>query len=107
MSGPRGDHGHAVQCTLGDGVTIVGRHNYVITLCAMPLMLSALPLVNRATREPAFPTPVPGQEFSKRRRTDHRLPAWEESRYILLDYVGSYKVTPPPTAANLPRVPRR
>ncbi len=81
---------HAVPCTLGGDVAIVGRH---YSVCNGPdaVLTSAR---QRVTREPAFHTPVPGQE---RRRADIRLHALEEGRDLYIDIVGSS----PLTAANL------
>jgi hypothetical protein len=81
---------HAVHCTSGGDVAIVGRH-YAVRNGLDAVLTSAR---QRVTREPAFPTPVPGQE---RRRADLRLHAWEEGRDLYVDVVGSS----PLTAANL------
>lgn len=81
---------HAVHCTSGGDVAIVGRH-YSVRNGLDAVLTSAR---QRVTREPAFPTPVPGQE---RRRADLRLHAWEEGRDLYIDIVGSS----PLTAANL------
>eukprot|EP00884_Botryococcus_braunii_P013095 jgi/Botrbrau1/21787/Bobra.0190s0014.1 len=81
---------HAVHCTSGGDVAIVGRH-YSVRNGLDAVLISAR---QRVTREPAFPTPVPGQE---RRRTDLRLHAWEEGRDLYIDIVGSS----PLTVANL------
>jgi hypothetical protein len=81
---------HAVHCTSGGDVAIVGRH-YSVRNGLDAVLTSAR---QRVTREPAFPTPVPGQE---RRRADLRLHAWEEGRDLYIDIVGSS----PLTVANL------
>jgi hypothetical protein len=81
---------HAVHCTSGGDVAIVGRH-YSVRNGLDAVLTSAR---QRVTREPAFPTPVPGQE---RRRADFRLHAWEEGRDLYIDIVGSS----PLTVANL------
>jgi hypothetical protein len=81
---------HAVHCTSGGDVAIVGRH-YSVRNGLDAVLTSA---GQRVTREPAFPTPVPGQE---RRRADLRLHAWEEGRDLYIDIVGSS----PLTVANL------
>ena len=81
---------HAVHCTSGGDIAIVGRH-YSVRNGLDAVLTSAR---QRVTREPAFPTPVPGQE---RRRADLRLHAWEEGRDLYLDIVGSS----PLTVANL------
>eukprot|EP00884_Botryococcus_braunii_P004734 jgi/Botrbrau1/14261/Bobra.113_2s0007.1 len=49
---------HAVHCTSGGDVAIVGRH-YSVRNGLDAVLTSAR---QRVTREPAFPTPVPGQE---------------------------------------------
>ena len=81
---------HAVHCTSGGDVAIIGRH-YSVRNGLDAVLTSAR---QRVTREPAFPTPVPGQE---RRRADLRLHAWEEGRDLYIDIVGSS----PLTTANL------
>lgn len=81
---------HAVHCTSGGDIAIVGRH-YSVRNGLDAVLTSAR---QRVTREPSFPTPVPGQE---RRRADLRLHAWEEGRDLYLDIVG----TSPLTVANL------
>jgi len=81
---------HAVHCTSGGDVAIVGRH-YFVQNGLHRMFTSAR---QRVTREPSFPTPVPGQE---RRRADLRLHAWEDGRDLFLDIVGSS----PLTTANL------
>jgi hypothetical protein len=81
---------HAVHCTSGGDVAIVGRHYFVRN--GLDAVLTSAR--QRVTREPAFPTPVPGQE---RRRADLRLHAWEEGRDLYIDIVGSS----PLTVANL------
>jgi hypothetical protein len=80
---------HAVHCTSGrdvNNVAIVGR-NYSVRNGLDAVLTSAR---QRVTGEPAFPTPVPGQE---RRRTDLRLDAWEEGRDLYIDIVGSCSLT--------------
>eukprot|EP00884_Botryococcus_braunii_P002467 jgi/Botrbrau1/12220/Bobra.0197s0013.1 len=77
---------HAVHCTSGGDVAIVGRH-YSVRNGLDAVLTSAR---QRVTREPAFPTPVPGQE---RRRADLRLHAWEEGRDLYIDIVGSSPLT--------------
>ena len=81
---------HAVHCTSGGDVAIVGRHYSVRN--GLDIVLTSAR--QRVTREPAFPTPVPGHE---RRRADRRLHAWEEGRDLYVDVVGSS----PLTVANL------
>jgi hypothetical protein len=81
---------HAVHCTSGGDVAIVGRH-YSVRNGLDAVLTSAR---QRVTREPTFPTPVPGQE---RRRADLRLHAWEDGRDLYIDIVGSS----PLTVANL------
>eukprot|EP00884_Botryococcus_braunii_P013276 jgi/Botrbrau1/2194/Bobra.101_2s0025.1 len=81
---------HTVHCTSREDVAIVGRH-YSVHNGLDAVLTSAH---QRVTREPAFPTPVPGQE---RRRADLRLHAWEEGRDLYIDIVGSS----PLTVANL------
>eukprot|EP00884_Botryococcus_braunii_P010246 jgi/Botrbrau1/19222/Bobra.0077s0122.1 len=49
---------HAVHCTSGGDVAIVGRH-YSVRNGLDAVLTSAR---QRVTRRPAFPTPVPGQE---------------------------------------------
>jgi hypothetical protein len=74
----------------GGDVAIIGRH-YSVRNGLDAVLTSAC---QRVTREPAFPTPVPGQE---RRRADLRLHAWEERRDLYIDIVCSS----PLTVANL------
>eukprot|EP00884_Botryococcus_braunii_P022649 jgi/Botrbrau1/9068/Bobra.0376s0038.1 len=81
---------HAVHCTSGENVALVGRH-YSVRNGLDAVLTSAR---QRVTPEPAFPTPVPGQERS---RADLRLHAWEEGRDLYIDIVGSS----PLTVANL------
>ena len=81
---------HAVHCTSGGDVAIVGRH-YSVRNGLDAVLTSAR---QRVTREPPFPTPVPGHE---RRRADLRLHGWEEGRDLYVDVVGSS----PLTVANL------
>lgn len=81
---------HAVHCTSGGDVAIVGRHYSVRN--GLDIVLTSAR--QRVTREPAFPTPVPGHE---RRRADLRLHGWEEGRDLYVDVVGSS----PLTVANL------
>jgi hypothetical protein len=76
----------AVHCTSGGDVTTTGRH-YSLRNGLDAVLTSAR---ERVTREPAFPTPVPGQE---RRRADLCLNAWEEGRDLYIDIVGSSPLT--------------
>ncbi len=77
---------HAVHCTSGGDVAVVGRH-YSVRNGLHAVLTSAR---QRVTREPTFPTTVPGQEC---RRADPRLHGWEEGRDLYVDVVGSLPLT--------------